>query len=100
MNYLSDNIDDNLKTSNPKAHHWREMYLRQVELYKLMLDEKDKIMTAKEDKYEKMLAEKEDKYKKLLAEKEDKYEKLLAEKDKQISIQDNFIFKHPWLFNR
>jgi hypothetical protein len=76
MNYLSDNIDDNLKTTNPKAYHWREMYLRQVELYNLMLKEK-------EDKYEKILNEKE----KILNEKD----KMLAEKDKRLAEKDDFI---------
>ena len=69
MNHLSDNIDDDLKTTNPNAYHWREMYLRQVELYNIMVK-------SKEEKLEKLLAEK---------------DKRLAEKDERLSKQDNLI---------
>ena len=67
MSNLSDNINDDLKTTNPKAYHWREMYLRQVDLYNTMLATNEKLITEKE---------------KLIAEKD----KLLTEKNELIAI--------------
>ena len=53
MDYLSDNIDDDLETTNPNAHHWREMYLRQVKLYNDMIKLKDERLKEKETIIEK-----------------------------------------------
>ena len=75
MSNLSDNINDDLKTTNPKAYHWREMYLRQVDLY-------DSILKVKKENYEKLIAEKEEKYEKLIAEKDER----LAENNKLITF--------------
>ena len=87
MDYLSDNIDDNLETTNPNAHHWREMYLRQLKQYDIMEKLKDKRLKEKEEKYQKVLAEKEEKYEKLLCEKE----KLIDEKDHKLLLKDEII---------
>ena len=94
MEYLSDNINDNLETTNPKAHHWREMYLRQLKQYDIMEKLKDKRLKEKEEKYQKVLAEKEEKYEKLLCEKEKllcEKEKLIAEKDHKLLLKDEII---------